>query len=287
MRLARMMNAEIVSCDSMQVYRGMDILTSKPLLGERARVKHHLLSFVPVSKEFNVTLYRAQAVRTIDRIIQKGKTPLLVGGTGLYLSVLLDGIFDVRAHDDKLRERLARQAEESGSAELHRILSRVDPVAASRIHPHDARRIIRALEVYQVTGERISELQKRRSGLSSTHRVRIAGLRMENSALRARIEKRAAAMIRRGAVGEVRRMLRWHPSKTARSALGVREIEGYLNGEYTLALAREKLAQATYQYARRQMTWFRKEKRIVWFDVAASDRPATLASRIYSFFMKS
>jgi tRNA A37 N6-isopentenylltransferase MiaA len=157
MRLARMMNAEIVSCDSMQVYRGMDILTSKPLLGERARVKHHLLSFVPVSKEFNVTLYRAQAVRTIDRIIQKGKTPLLVGGTGLYLSVLLDGIFDVRAHDDKLRERLARQAEESGSAELHRILSRVDPVAASRIHPHDARRIIRALEVYQVTGERISE----------------------------------------------------------------------------------------------------------------------------------
>jgi tRNA dimethylallyltransferase len=286
LHLARRMNAEIISCDSMQVYRGMDILTSKPSAASLDTVTHHLISVIPTFKDFNVTLYRDLALKVVRAIEKKKKVPLFVGGTGIYVSVLLDGIFTVEAYDEELRERLTRQAQDEGNAVLHRRLSEVDPLAALKIHPNDSKRIIRALEVYQVTGRPISELQKERTGLIDTHEVRVAGLRMEMEILRRRIDERVDNMIEAGVVDEARGLLKKKISRTAGCALGIKEIRGYLKGEHDLETAVKKLRHETYQYARRQMTWFRKEKRIVWFDVGPSEKPEKTATRIGELWKK-
>lgn len=284
--LARRLRAEIISCDSMQVYRGLKVLTSKPSADDVRRVAHHLVGIIPPRSDFNVSRYRARAIKALDSILKRKKPALFVGGTGLYVSILLDGIFELDAHDEAFRASLASRAQKEGSAALHRALAEADPQAAAKIHPNDTKRIIRALEVLHVAGRPISELQKQRRGLAASYEIRIAGLRMDMEELRLRITDRVERMVRQGAVQEVRRFRRQRPGKTAVYALGVREIGGYLDGEYDLETAKEKLRHATYQYARRQMTWFRKEKRIEWFDVGARDGAARVARRIYEAWKK-
>lgn len=283
--LAKKINAEIISCDSMQVYRGMDILTAKPSASLRKIIPHHLLGILCAEKEYNASKYYRDASRQIRKIQGKGKVPLVVGGTGLYMSILIDGIFKVKAklkdEAERARKKLLRQAEEHGSKWLYRRLLKIDREAAAKIHPHDARRIIRALEVFVATGQPISQLQKQRRGLSQDYQIKIFGLDMERDKLYQRIDRRVEKMFARGLVSEVKRLLKMKLSLTARYALGIREIKGYLDGAYGLEGAKQLLKKNTRNYAKRQITWFRKDKRINWIKVSDKEKPLSVANRIF------
>jgi len=279
--LAKKIDAEIISCDSMQIYKGMDILTSKPPAALRKKAKHHLISMASPEKEYNVARYRQDALKKIKEIIKKGKTPLFVGGTGLYMSILLEGIFKAKTENKNIRKKLYQQAETKGSSYLYKRLQRVDPLAALKIHPNDTRRIVRALEVFEETGKPISYLQKERRGLSDEYAVRIFCLNMERQKLYQRIERRIDAMFNQGLLSEVRRLLKLKLSKTAKFAIGIKELKDYLDGLYALEEAKRLMNKNTRNYAKRQLTWFRKDKRIEWLEVRDKEPPASVANRIY------
>ncbi len=173
LKLAEKIDAEIISCDSMQVYKGMDIITSKPDLLSRGKIPHYLIDVVSPAKEYDVSRYRGQALKKIKEIIKKGKVPLFVGGTGLYMTMLIDGMFEKKAQSEKVREKFYRQAEEYGSEYLHKKLNQVDSQAALKIHPNDTKRVIRALEVFEITGKPISYLQKQRKGIADEYKLKI------------------------------------------------------------------------------------------------------------------
>ncbi len=269
-KIAKKLNAEIISCDSMQIYKGMEVLSSHPSKAELKSARHHLLSEISPGKEFNVSKYRALALKKAREIIKKGKRPLFVGGSGLYMSVVIDGIFKVKAEDKKIREKLYNQAASYGSKFLHDKLSKVDVLAGSKIHPNDTKRIVRALEVYEVTGKPISELQATRKGLVDKYDIEIWGVDLPREELDSRINKRVDKMFRQGLVKEVKRLLKLKLSKTSCYAIGINEIKGYLDGQLNLAQAKELIKKNTRHYARRQMTWFRKDKRIKWFTPSLS-----------------
>jgi tRNA dimethylallyltransferase len=262
--LAKKIGAQIISCDSMQVYKGMDILSSKPTAAQRAAVAHHLLGIVSPEDEFNVSAYRRRALKAIKTIINRGSIPLFVGGSGLYMSVVVDGIFEVKTEDPRVRARLFRQAREQGSAALHARLQKVDPPAARKIHPNDTRRIVRALEVFAVAGVPISRLQQTRKGLDKEYDVRIIGLDMDRDILYERINRRVEEMFDQGLVKEVKRLLKKKLSRTAACAIGIQEVKSYLEGGLDERGAKELMQRNTRRYARRQMTWFRKDRRIAW-----------------------
>lgn len=266
LELAAKLGAEIISCDSMQVYRGMDILSSKPSTAERQRIPHHLIDVVEPNEDFNVSQYRRLCLKAIADIRSAGRLPVFVGGTGLYMNVMVDGIFEAKTEDEQVRKRLFAEASESGSALLHQRLAAVDPEAASKIHANDTKRIVRALEVYEVTGQPMSAMQKKRQGLEKDNRVFIFGLRMPLPALYERINRRVEEMFAAGLVEEVSALVSRPLSRTAQAAIGVPEVSGYLRGEYDLEEAKELLKQHTRQFSRRQMTWFRKDKRVQWVD---------------------
>ncbi|MCX5708122.1 MAG: tRNA (adenosine(37)-N6)-dimethylallyltransferase MiaA [Candidatus Omnitrophica bacterium] len=263
-KIAQKLNAEIISCDSMQIYKGMEILSSQPSKAELKKVRHHLLSEVNPEKEFDVSRYRSLALRKIKEIHKKGKLPLFVGGSGLYMSIVIDGIFKVKAEDKNIREKLYCQAGRRGSLYLHQRLAKVDPQAASRIHPNDTKRIVRALEVFEVSGKPISELQATRVGLGNKYDIHILGLDIPRVKLDLKINKRVEKMFRQGLVNEVKKLLKLKLSRTSCYAIGIKEVQGYLEGFYGLKEARELIKKNTRHYARRQMTWFRKDKRIKW-----------------------
>ncbi|MEW6102099.1 MAG: tRNA (adenosine(37)-N6)-dimethylallyltransferase MiaA [Candidatus Omnitrophota bacterium] len=279
--LAKKINAEIISCDSMQVYKGMDILTSKSALSLRKKIPHHLLSIISPEKEYNVSKYRKEALKKIKILHGKGKIPLFAGGTGLYMSILIDGLFKPAPENKRFRKKLYEEAQIRGSSFLYRKLKKVDSAAAAKIHPNDAKRIIRALEVYQATGKPISELQKERKGLSRDFDIKIFCLNMDREALRKRIDIRVERMFRQGLAKEARRLLRMKLSRTARCAIGLRELKGYFAGLYDLAEAKRLIKRNTYLYAKRQLTWFRKDKRISWVNITGKEKPAQIARRIW------
>ncbi|MDD5196616.1 MAG: tRNA (adenosine(37)-N6)-dimethylallyltransferase MiaA [Candidatus Omnitrophica bacterium] len=279
--LARKINAEIISCDSMQIYKGMDIITSKPQAFLRKKIKHHLIGMVLPKEEYNVSKYRQEALRKIREIIRKGKTPLFCGGTGLYVSILIDGIFKARAQNPALRKKLYRQLEKYGRDYLYKKLKRLDHKAAENIHPNDIKRTIRALEVFEATGKPISGLQKEREGLSKNYDIKIFCLNMERSALYKRIDGRVDKMFRAGLLKEARRLLKKKLSKTSRYAIGLNELAGYFEGKYDLAEAKRLIKRNSRHYAKRQLTWFRKDKRIQWFNIQGKDASAKVAGRLW------
>ncbi|MDD5154998.1 MAG: tRNA (adenosine(37)-N6)-dimethylallyltransferase MiaA [Candidatus Omnitrophica bacterium] len=279
--LAKKIKAEIVSCDSMQVYKHMDILTSKPGLKLRKLIPHHLVDIVPPAKEYNVSVYRKAAVKKIKDILKRGKVPLLAGGTGHYMSVLIDGIFKAVVADQNIRGRLYKEAARKGSGYLYESLQKIDPQAASKIHPNDVKRIVRALEVFKATGKPISELQKDRKGLSEDYDIRIFCLDTQRPRLYRRIEKRVDEMFKQGLVGEVKKLLKLKLSRTASYAIGIREIKGYLEGWYDLEEAKRLIKRNTRLYAKRQLTWFRKDKRIQWIKVGVKEKPKAIADKIF------
>lgn len=285
--LTEKIGAEIISCDSMQIYKGIDILSSKPKARLRRKIPHHLIDIISVRQEYNVSRYRRQAVKKIKEILKKGKIPLFVGGSGLYMKVLLDGIFQASTEDKKIREKLYTEAEVYGKDKLFVRLKKVDPEAASRIHPHDLRRIIRTLEVYKKTGIPISEWQKRSRGITNDYEVKVLGLNRNKKDLYRRIDKRLENMFKKGLVREVKKLLRMKLSRTARQALGIKEIGGYLKKEYSLKEAKELLRLNTYKYVKKQFTWFKKDKRINWIKVKEKDSSNKIVQRILGRLKKS
>ncbi len=271
LELAKQVDAEIISCDSMQIYKGMDILSSKPSPGQRSKAAHHLIDVASPQDEFNVSQFRTLSLKAVADILARRKVPLFVGGTGLYMSVVVDGIFEAKAEDAAVRQRLFELDQEHGSGFLHQRLAKVDPKAAAKIHAHDTKRLVRALEVFEVTGTPISELQQKRQGLERDHVVMIFGLRLELEALYKRINKRVDEMFEDGLVAEVKRLIGQPLSRTALGAIGIPEVAGYIRGECSLEEAKSLMKQHTRQFSRRQMTWFRKDKRVRWIDVEAMD----------------
>ena len=280
--LAGKLGAEIISSDSMQIYKGIEILSSQPQPSVRKKVPHHLLAFISPRKEYNVSRYIRDANKKVKSIIKKGKLPLFVGGTGLYMATIIDGIFKDSGKDEALRKKLYKQSKTHGVGFLHARLTKIDPVAASRIHPNDTKRIIRALEVFETTGKPISQLQKEKSGgLSEDYDIKIFCLNLKRSALYRRIEKRVDVMFKRGILEEVKKLLSMPLSKTASYAIGIRELEGYFAGRYDLEEAKELIKRNTRLYAKRQLTWFRKDKRIEWVEIGDKEKSSVTVERIF------
>jgi tRNA dimethylallyltransferase len=278
--LARKLKGEIISCDSMQIYKGMDILSSQPQGRLLRSIPHHLLSIILPQQEYNVCKYRQFALRCLKGILKKGKLPIFSGGSGLYVAMLVDGIFEARTENKRIRQQLYQQAVAGGKMYLYQRLQQVDNRAALKIHPHDTRRIVRALEVYETTGRPLSEFQAERKGLVDEYAVYIFGLDLPRPLLYARIEQRVEEMFKRGLVAEVKKLLSGRLSKTAGYAIGIRELKDYLAGKASLEEAKALIKRNTRRYAKRQLSWFKKDRRIQWIKVREQETPAAVARRI-------
>jgi tRNA dimethylallyltransferase len=266
LRLAGELGAEIVSADSRQVYRGMDIGTDKPAAEERQRVPHHLVDIVDPDEKLTLARYQDMAYAAIEDVLARGRVPLLVGGTGLYIKAVVEGWSIPRVKpNEALRAELYREAEVKGEEALHARLRQVDPVAAEKIDPRNVRRVIRALEVYLETGKPISELQRRRP---PPYRILQIGLTMDRAALYQRIDQRVDRMIERGLVEEVRGLVEqgYGRELPAMSGLGYRQIGCYLRDEISLEEAICLIKRDTRRFVRQQYNWFRlDDERIHWF----------------------
>ena len=282
LKLAKRIGAEIISCDSMQVNKGIDIATSKPTQEQRRKVPHHLIDIVSPSREYNAARFRTSCLKIINGIHKRGRPPLIVGGSGLYFRALLDGLFKGPGQSAILRKKFYQQAQKYGPAHLYKRLKNSDPQAARTIHPHDLRRIIRALEVYESSGKPISKFKEKTCGIRNKYNVRIFGLQRPRSELYARIEKRVDKMFRQGLVAEIRKLNKGKVSKTAKSLLGYKEITGFLRDECSQDEARRLLKRNTRRYAKRQLTWFRKEKGVIWVNIGPEDTPAVVVEKILS-----
>lgn len=279
--LAKKLNSQVISCDSMQIYKGMDIITSKPKPGLRKKIRHHFIGSVPCMKEYNVSKYRKEALKIINRLTKDAKVPVFCGGTGLYVSILVNGIFKGSKTDFVLRNKLSGLADRYGKSYLYNRLKQVDKSAADKIHPNDAKRVIRALEVFETSGRPISALQRERTGLSNDYDVRIFCLNRDRKELYNRIDIRVDRMFKEGLLGEVKRLLGKKLSKTAQAAIGIRELKGYFKGEYDLEEARRLMKRNTRHYAKRQLSWFKKDKRVNWINLKDKDTPKQIAKRIF------
>ena len=257
--LALRIGAEIVSMDSMALYRRMDIGTAKPSHQERRRVPHHLIDVIDPHEEYSLAQYIEAAHRCVEDITGRGKKVLFVGGTPLYLKGLLRGIFQGPAADWPFRRQLQQEAQQQEPLWLHQRLQEVDPAAAARLHPNDTRRLIRALEIFHLTGRPISEFQKQFDVAAPAERCRVFVLDWPRDELHARIDRRVSEMFENGLIGEVRALLAdaKPPGKTARQAVGYREVIEHLEGRRTLAETVELVQLHTRQLAKRQYTWFR------------------------------
>jgi tRNA dimethylallyltransferase len=280
--LARRIGAEIVSLDSMAIYRGMDIGTAKPSAAERAAVPHHLLDIVDPAEEFSVAQYVDAAAATVADIRARGKEVLFVGGTPLYLKSLVRGLFDGPPADWQLRHEIEEELADVGQQALYERLVQVDPVAASHIHPHDTRRLIRALEVFRATGEPISHQQLQFEEGRPAAECRVFVLRRPREELHERIEGRVEAMIDAGLVDEVRRLTSEgrQLGRTARQAVGYREVLGYLTGEYDREEMIARMKARTRRFAKRQGTWFRSLSECRFVDIAGRIDVDTVAEEI-------
>jgi tRNA dimethylallyltransferase len=282
--LAERLGAEIISLDSMAIYRGMDIGTAKPTAEDRAAVPHHLLDIVEPADEYSVAQYVDDAAAAVREICTRGKQVLFVGGTPLYLKSLLRGLFDGPPANWAVRGQIEDELAEVGQAALHERLVQVDPVAASNIHPHDTRRLIRALEVYRATGEPLSHQQTEFEEGRSADECRVFVLRRERTELHRRIEGRVEAMIDVGLVDEVAGLTAGgrQLGRTASQAVGYREALAFLAREYDRAAMIERIQVRTRRFAKRQGTWFRSLSECRFVDIAGEVDADEVAERIAS-----
>jgi tRNA dimethylallyltransferase len=279
LRLAKMIEAEIVSVDSMQVYREMDIGTAKASSEEREQVRHHLINVVEASESFSAARFVELAGKAISEISGRSKVVLAVGGTALYAKALAEGLFDGPGSNAQFRRELKDRAARLGSEVLHEELAQVDPAAAERIHANDLRRIVRALEVFELTGEPISSFQQQFGRANPAYSCHYVCLRRTREDLHGRINARVKGMIRAGLVDEVRGLLSGPGglSMQARQGLGYQEIIAHLGGEMELAEAIEAIKINTRRFAKRQVTWFRRFPNVHWLDAEADSDAASLA----------
>ena len=273
--LAQRLGAEILSVDSMKVYRRMDIGTAKASIEARQKAPYHMVDVVEPSESFSVGLFFEQATVAIEDIQSRGKPIVAVGGTALYIKALLYGLFEGPASDEKVRAELRARIEAEGSPVLHRELTEIDPPTADRVSPNDAKRIIRALEVYQLTGKPISSFQTQFDATEPLHDWTIIGLRREKDIESRRINARVKRMIEMGLVEEVRTLLAEEAalSQQARCAIGYAELIGHLAGQCDLDDAIEQIKKNTRRLAKGQRTWFKTFRDIHWLELDPETSP--------------
>lgn len=263
--LAKKINGEIISADSMQIYKYMDIGTAKPTLDERQGIKHYMLDVVMPDETFNVAKYKKMAEEAIEEILKKGKVPIIVGGTGLYVNTLVDGIeFADVPGDEEYKNELIEKAYREGAMSIYKELEKVDSESAKKIDPNNIRRVARALEIYKVTGKTKTQLDIE-SRKEVKYDYRLFGMEWDRETLYNRIDLRVDKMIEAGLINEVRNVTeKFKISNTAVQGLGYKEVIEYLNGNISYEEMIEKLKLETRHYAKRQLTWFRRDKRIKW-----------------------
>ena len=266
LRMAQQIDAEIVSLDSRQLYRQMNIGTAKPTPAQQEAIPHHLIDCADIDQHFSVADYQRLGDAALVDIRKRHRRALVVGGAGLYFRALVDGLFPGPGADFTIRERLRREAAENGASTLHERLHQCDPDSAARIHPKNMVRVIRALEVYELTGKPISEHQAQWKSFGVRYEFRAFGLDMPRENLYNRIEARVDRMIANGLIEEVKQILDagYSPDCVALRSFGYKEIINYLGGHLTLFEAVALLKQNTRQFAKRQLTWFRGDSRIEW-----------------------
>ena len=264
--LAKKYGGEVISADSMQIYKGMDIASAKPTEDEMQGIPHHLIDFLDRDIVFSAADYVRLAREKIDEVLSRGKLPVIVGGTGLYIDSLLENVkFSEGGSDEAYRETLYAFAAQEGNEVLHRRLEEVDPEAAESIHPNNTVRVVRALEVHHVTGRKFSELKKESRTEESPYDSLIIGLNYhDRQKLYDRINLRVDEMAERGLVEEARELYDHGGMKTAANAIGFKEFIPFFEGEESLEACIDKIKQETRRYAKRQLTWFRKNPRIQW-----------------------
>jgi len=270
--IAEEFQGEIVNCDSVAMYREFDIGTAKPSLAERARAPHHLFDCVDPMQDVTAGEYARQARGILDEIKSRGHLLTVVGGTGLYLRALLEGLFAGPQRSEELRERLRERAARRGLPHLHGILSRLDRTTAEKIHPNDAPKLIRAIEVCLASRQKVSELwQQGRDPLRGFHILRL-GLDPDRAALYARINQRAEQMLKDGLIEETQKLIEKYGSRARPlGSLGYKQAAEFLRGELTREHALSMIQQAHRNYAKRQMTWFRREPEVTWFQGFGED----------------
>jgi len=282
LQLAQRLDAEVISLDSMAVYQQMDIGTAKPTTQQRQVVPHHLLDVVSAETDFSLSQYVNEAHLAIDRIRQAGRQVLFVGGTPLYLKSLLRGIYEGPPADWEFREQIEKELEAAGVESLHQRLAQVDPLTAHRLHPHDKRRIIRALEVHKITGQPISHQQEQFDEGQPADKCRVFVLGWPRPVLHSRIEKRVEAMFAAGLVEEVQKLLDQYQSlsRTASQAVGYREVIEMLQQGTSLEATIERVTVRTRQFARRQETWFRSLSECRRIERAGIDDPMEIVDKM-------
>ena len=264
--LAKQFGGEIVNCDSVAMYREFEIGTAKPSLAERAQTPHHLIDCVDPESSMTAGEYARQGRRVLEEIKSRKRLPIVVGGTGLYLRALLEGLFPGPQRSEELRERLREQSSRKGPTYLHRVLRRMDAGAAHRIHANDAPKLIRAIEVCLASRQKMSDMwQQGRDSLTGFRILRL-GLNPDRTRLYDRINDRARAMFDTGLIEETRELLSRYPRAWALSSLGYRQALQFIGGEIDLPTAIAAAQQAHRNYAKRQMTWFRREPQVEWLD---------------------
>ena len=263
--LAKKINGEIISADSMQIYKYMDIGTAKPTLEEMQGIKHYMLDVVMPDETFNVAKYKSMAESAIEGILKKGKVPIIVGGTGLYINTLVDGIeFADVPGDEEYRNELIEKGYREGAMSIYKELEKVDSESAKKIDPNNIRRVARALEIYKVTGKTKTQLDIE-SRKEVKYDYRLFGMEWDRETLYNRIDLRVDKMIEAGLIDEVRNVTeKFKISNTAVQGLGYKEVIEFLNGNISYEEMIEKLKLETRHYAKRQLTWFRRDKRIKW-----------------------
>lgn len=268
--LAKKINGEIISADSMQIYKDMNIGTAKPTIEEMQGIKHYLLDFVSPDERYSVADYTKDAKKAIEEILKKGKTPIIVGGTGLYIDSLIYGIeYQEIQFDEKYRKELEIKADQNGLQELFEEAKKIDPKAVEKISPNDKKRILRILEIYNATGKTKTEQNIESRQKEVEYDYHVYALNWDRQVLYDRINKRVDIMIQNGLIQEVKNILKkYNKFPTAMQGLGYKEVVAYLNGEYTEEEMIEKIKMESRRYAKRQLTWFRKNKQTIWLDGA-------------------
>lgn len=268
-RMAGLLNGEVLSADSMAIYRGMDIGTAKPQAAEQMGIAHHGIDIADPRESYSVARYREYALETISGILSRGHVPIVAGGTGLYVNTLCHHVqFAETVADADLRNQLAEFARKNGAQALHRELQVLDPESAARIHPNNIVRVVRAIEVCRLAGMTMTELQRRSRVEESPYRFTIIGLETDRTRLIERIDSRVEAMMAAGLEREVRSLIEsgCDPTLQSMQAIGYKEVAAALAGRCTMADAAEAIRVGTRQYAKRQMTWFRKLPGVVWLN---------------------
>lgn len=266
--VAKKINGEIISCDSMQIYKDMNIGTAKPTKEEMGKIKHYLIDYVLPTERYSVAEYKKDAKKAIKEVIEKGKIPIIVGGTGLYVDSLIYEIeYPEIKFDEEYRKKLEKEVEEEGLEKLYEKAKKIDPIAIQKISKTDKKRILRVLEIYHATGKTKTEQEIISRQKEPEYAYKVYGLLWDRQKLYDRINLRVDIMIEQGLIEEVKTILKKYSEfPTAMQGLGYKEVVQYLNKEITKEEMIEKIKQETRRYAKRQMTWFRKNKQTIWLN---------------------